>query len=288
MIGLAALVACAITTLPSLQPHDHWRDNDKNGVGSIAHMPQDTTTDAPRLRRLVVEDQQAKVNEPILLGVAVAPPSSSGSLLIAGLLPGTRVSSGASLSDNSWEVPLRDIGGVYVYAPVNFIGAMNAFVALLSPNRKAADSHSMRLEWIAEAEPPQPMNKVEVSSATATIVSKSVSDSEGHEVLAKRENNGDMVTPVATKAIDPQEAAVLMERGRELLANGDVASARLAFRRAVEAGRADAARALAMTYDPSYLAEHKLWGVVGDRTEARTWYERAKELGSTEAERSLR
>ena len=76
-----------------------------------------------------------------------------------------------------------------------------------------------------------------------------------------------------------------MERGRDLLRNGDVASAQLAFRRLAEAGKADAALALATTYDPRYLLEHNLVGIVGDEAKARAWYRRAKELGSVEADR---
>jgi TPR repeat protein len=41
------------------------------------------------------------------------------------------------------------------------------------------------------------------------------------------------------------------------------------------------------TYDPRYLAQHSLIGVVGDETKARSWYQRASELGSTEASRIL-
>ena len=52
-------------------------------------------------------------------------------------------------------------------------------------------------------------------------------------------------------------------------------------------GYADAALALAATYDPQYLAQHSLIGVVGDETKARSWYQRARELGSPEADRIL-
>jgi len=89
------------------------------------------------------------------------------------------------------------------------------------------------------------------------------------------------------KPIDPQEAAALMERGRDLLRNGDVASAQLVFRRLAEAGKADAALALATTYDPRYLLEHNLVGIVGDEAKARAWYRRAKEPGSIEADHFL-
>jgi hypothetical protein len=70
-------------------------------------------------------------------------------------------------------------------------------------------------------------------------------------------------------ATDPQEAVALMERGRDLLRNGDIAFAQLTFQRVAEAGKADAARALATTYDPRYLAEHKLVGIIGDEAKAR-------------------
>lgn len=78
-----------------------------------------------------------------------------------------------------------------------------------------------------------------------------------------------------------------MERGRELLKNGDIALAQLAFRRLADAGLADGALALANTYDPRYLAKHGLIEVVGDETKAQLWYRRASELGSVEADHLL-
>jgi TPR repeat protein len=90
-----------------------------------------------------------------------------------------------------------------------------------------------------------------------------------------------MLSAATTKPLDPQQAAALMERGRELLRNGDIALAQLAFQRLAEAGEADAALALATTYDPRYLAEHKLVGIIGDEAKARAWYQRAKELRPT-------
>jgi hypothetical protein len=40
----------------------------------------------------------------------------------------------------------------------------------------------------------------------------------------------------------------------------------------LSAGIADAALGLAATYDPRYLAQHNLIGVVGDETKAHAWY----------------
>jgi len=83
------------------------------------------------------------------------------------------------------------------------------------------------------------------------------------------------------------EDAALMERGRDLLKSGDIASARLLFQRLANAGIADAALALAATYDPRYLSRYNLIGVAGDETKAHDWYQRARELVSTEAGRIL-
>ena len=91
----------------------------------------------------------------------------------------------------------------------------------------------------------------------------------------------------ALKPIDRDEAALLMQQGRQFLGTGDISAARVAFRRVADAGIPDAALALANTYDPAYLAAHNVLGGLGDRAMARTLYQRAKELGSAEAGRIL-
>ena len=68
------------------------------------------------------------------------------------------------------------------------------------------------------------------------------------------------VTGVAVKPMDPDEVASLMQRGRDLLRNGDISLAQLAFQRLANAGIAEGALALATTYDPRYLAEHNFIG----------------------------
>ena len=71
------------------------------------------------------------------------------------------------------------------------------------------------------------------------------------------------------------------------MGNGDIASARLAFRRLADAGNAEGALRLAATYDTRYLAGQNVIGVTGDETQARLWYQRAMALGSVEAKNIL-
>jgi hypothetical protein len=75
-----------------------------------------------------------------------------------------------------------------------------------------------------------------------------------------------------------------MRAGVELVTYGEVATARKIFQLAAEAGEAAGAFALAETYDPLELAAMRLREEIKpDVALARTWYERARNLGSLDA-----
>ena len=87
--------------------------------------------------------------------------------------------------------------------------------------------------------------------------------------------------------LDSEEIAILVKRGSDLLANGDLAAARLLFRRAAEAGSAEGALALGTTFDPVVLQRLGAIGAAADPGQARQWYQRAAELGSSTASQQL-
>jgi TPR repeat protein len=91
----------------------------------------------------------------------------------------------------------------------------------------------------------------------------------------------------AALRLDDAEIAILIERGKDFLKNGDFASARLLLRRAADGGSADAAMALATTFDPVVLARLGAIGATPDIAKAREWYQRAVDLGSTTASQQL-
>ena len=93
---------------------------------------------------------------------------------------------------------------------------------------------------------------------------------------------------VSGESISRADAAVLLGRGDTLLAAGDVAAARLFFERGADEGDAEAALRLGATYDSSFLAQIGLRWIRGDLPKAISWYQRASELGSTEASVVLR
>jgi hypothetical protein len=118
-----------------------------------------------------------------------------------------------------------------------------------------------------------------VSTALPRIAQKQVD---------REEAAGAVRTPIfAQRQVDQEEIAVLLKRGKELLANGDVSAARITLNRAADANDVEAALALASTYDPFVLRELKVYSFPADAATARAWYEKAKELGSAVAPRRL-
>lgn len=81
-------------------------------------------------------------------------------------------------------------------------------------------------------------------------------------------------------APDRQQAEAHLWRGFAKLREGDVASARLFFRRAADAGLGEAAVAMGHTYDAAELNRLKIVSIAPDPKEARRWYEKAVELGA--------
>jgi hypothetical protein len=99
-----------------------------------------------------------------------------------------------------------------------------------------------------------------------------------------------LVRRLPVVAEDASVIAAKMKIGVELMTYGEVTAARAMFQRVAEAGEGAGAFALAETYDPLVLGGLRLReAIVPDLALARTWYERARELGSLEAgERLLR
>ena len=91
----------------------------------------------------------------------------------------------------------------------------------------------------------------------------------------------------ASRVLDPEAIELLMKQGQQLIAAGDVATARTVLQRAADAGEADAAMALGGTYDPNVLARLGVVGVSAEAEKARSWYQKAETLGSPDARRRL-
>ncbi len=96
-----------------------------------------------------------------------------------------------------------------------------------------------------------------------------------------------MPSSKVSRVLDPAAIELLLKQGQQLIAAGDVATARTVLQRAADAGDADAAVALGGTYDPNVLARLGVVGVSAEAEKARIWYQKAETLGSPDARRRL-
>ena len=86
--------------------------------------------------------------------------------------------------------------------------------------------------------------------------------------------------------LSADETTALMARGDAFLGGGDIASARLFFQRAADAGDSRAAMRMAVTFDAAFLDRAGVHGVRGDPEQAAFWFRRARELGEAKTGRT--
>jgi hypothetical protein len=93
--------------------------------------------------------------------------------------------------------------------------------------------------------------------------------------------------PAETSPAPTESAQLLIGRGEECFAHGDVAGARLFFERAARAGSAQGITALARTYDVLFLKRIGMRASLGDNGKAIALYRQAAAAGDADAVRRL-
>ena len=89
--------------------------------------------------------------------------------------------------------------------------------------------------------------------------------------------------PPAASPLPPAVLAILLDRGAAMLATGDISAARRLYKRAADAGSAQAAVEIGKQYEPTFLANRRLIGIQAAPTIAAGWYRRALSLDGTQA-----
>jgi hypothetical protein len=254
MVAAVATLGISLLTLPQAPPQP--ADGTIAPVTPQAEAPlREQSAAAPA--RLVVESQRTFANEPLPLGISLHDATGRETVTLVGLAKGTMLTAGTPLGLTGWQLQAREIGNAFAHAPKDFVGIMDAAIDLRSPRDRIMDSQIVRLEWVQRKE----------ARLTPRLDSSK--------------------PPPVIQQLDPEEIATLVKRGEDFLKTGDVAAARLFLRRAAAAGHGPAALALGLTFDPAFLAEQGVLGFAPDLAQARSWYERAAELGSREAAQRL-
>lgn len=180
------------------------------------------------------------------------------------------------------------------YSDVRKTAVQMSVPAITSNPTKSADvqplglrpSLSQTAETLAQVGKPQPVS-VKTASAEAVTSIPPVKESAAAAPPTGASAPARLSNERRPLRLAEEEIAVLIKRGQDFLATGDLAAARLLLRRAAEAGSAEAALALGTTFDPVALQRLGAIGAVADLAKARQWYQRAVELGSSAASQQL-
>lgn len=178
--------------------------------------------------------------------------SIPAALIITGLPPGVSLGKGIVIQQGAWSVPVADLAQLTIALPNEMTGRFPLSIQLRLQNASLA------------------------ATASSTLVVSPASQA----------------TPPAATMSDParpDEAEIqrLLGEGKKQLQAGNIAAARLLFRRAADQGHGEAARLLGDTFDPAKLYVLGVKGTTGDMEKAIYWYERADELGDPQAKARL-
>src|SRR5262249_48077458 len=227
-----------------------------------------------RARLAIVQTAPGTGDDAIPLGVWVVGATASASLLISGLPVGSTISAGRPSAAGNWRLPASELSSAAIRPPLGFVGAIDLTVELRLADDSVADRRSLRLTWVAPPEPAAPPPNVAAPVGAAPVATGRT---------PPRATPNSQATNAPLRRLDREEIATLLKRGEQFVAAGDYGSARLVLQRAAEAGDANAAFALATTYDPIQLGARRVIGVASDIALARAWYEKAKAYGSADA-----
>jgi hypothetical protein len=240
---------------------------------------------------LTVEHGSGTVNEPLPLGIRVDAPGSGATVTIDGMLADARLTIGKRISAGQWVVPAQQISEASVIPPADFVGEMDLSAKLVDSDGAALVGSLVRLAW---ASAPRLASAAAAPSPEAVPSGPSAPAPPQQPAVTPPVSPADAVSsppPARNTApvpeLYPNEIAILVRRAQELLASGDLQTARALLTRAANAHDARAALALAKTFDPNTSGQYGASGPGTDLEQARNWYQKAKEWGSPEAQRQL-
>jgi len=210
-----------------------------------------------------------------------APENSYGR--IRGLDPQMTLSAGHVIAPGAWAVPLAALPGLRVVIPARASGKSMLSIALVAIDggvvAEAKTALIVAPAALPPSEPARPAPKADMPGVAALPPAKAVEPTAPVPPAPAAPNRATpQPTPLSPAARERSEG--FLARGRKLLEDGNIASARLFFRRAADEGLADGAIALGGTFDPAELAQLRAIGIRPDIAEARRWYEKARELGA--------
>jgi hypothetical protein len=196
---------------------------------------------------------------------------------VRGLPLRAALSEGYAIARDAWVVPLNVLSNLEIILPASASGRAEMAVALVALDGTVLAEASSTLVIAAPPSAGRPKAEDRVPDEGRDTRSEARPDPRPDP---SQDKGG---------AEARERARRFLQKGTERLQEGLVAPARLLFERAADLGLAEAAMALAETYDPAVLGTRQnLQAIQPDPDQARRWYERARTLGAPQAAERLR
>jgi hypothetical protein len=164
----------------------------------------------------------------------------------------------------SWITSVHDLENLELITPPGLVKTIKLDVLYFRNNQTPAVAERSLL--------------VELDPADSIVRTAPRPDSRPVPIVAPKQAPA---VPPTRKGLSAEQEVDSLERGATLMRNGDIAAARLLYEDLAVNGSAKGARALAETYDPTYLKGLFIAGLQPNVEKAKIWYERAAELGDT-------
>jgi hypothetical protein len=210
--------------------------------------------------------------------------TSQAMLMVRGLPPRVTLSEGRSFSSGVWAVPMANVGKIELAPAHGTSGKADLSIQLVTLDGRILAEAKSSLYII----PPELTQKAPTGRGDATVMTVAPLAGRPRPAEPPLQAPASLGGAPGLTAAELDNARRLVQRGDSQMEEGKIAGARLFYRSAAETGYAPAALALGATYDARQLARWRVvGGVQAEPDEARKWYEKARELGSAEAERRL-
>jgi hypothetical protein len=239
-------------------PHGHLAQREGFRVEEIS---SPSGTSIPIVITFPKDLQQTAVRGPVFL-------------MFKGLPPEITLSAGFRVRDDAWAVSVTDVPNLAMSSPQGYQGSYQLSVTLHKGREANPETRiiSVRLGTAPAHEsdvippPTQPTTTVPPDAESVSVVGS---------------------IPAKTNELGAGEETALLQNAAEMLKNGDIEAARLAYSELAAHGSGEAAHLMAQTYDPQVLEKYFVVGMQPDVELARRWYGRAVELGYREAKERL-
>ena len=201
---------------------------------------------------------------------------------LRGLPPSVTLTAGHLITAGSWAVSVADLTTLKANIPVGFSGRADIVIRLIAlDGRMLAQARTTLV--VEPSVTPNAAVRPEREGSRSASVTPLASEATREE----RKAPAPASRPEGRSEEEKQRAEHALAKGEEYLARGSILVARQYFQRAADAGLAAAALRMGATYDPIELQRLAASGVLSDRDLAQKWYERARDLGSRDAEERL-